>query len=117
MHARSRHIETNIYWENNSAQPLIFLKVKIYHVHGSRSGFRSENLPLGYISTPKETSKPQIILDYKKSKFGVDVVDQFCSNQNTSRHWRMVSFYNINNIVVMNREVVVPHITITLEKT
>lgn len=64
-----------------------------------------------------ETNKPEIILDYNRTKSGVDVVDQLSANYNCARptrRWQMVVFYSLLNISGINSQVI--HAANTSEK-
>lgn len=52
-----------------------------------------------------ETGKPEMIIDYNKTKGGVDEVDKKCSNYSTSRRtrrWPMAIFYRLIDISGIN---------------
>lgn len=55
--------------------------------------------------TDTETGKPAIIIDYNKTKGGVDEVDKKCSNYSSSRRtrrWPMAIFYRLVDISGIN---------------
>lgn len=57
-------------------------------------------------STPED--KPMIIIDYNKTKGGVDTVDQLCSYYDcarTTNRWPMVIFYSILNVAAINSHI------------
>lgn len=53
-----------------------------------------------------ETGKPEIIVDYNKTKAEVDVVDQLSANYNCARRWQMAVFYSLLNISGINTQVI-----------
>ena len=53
--------------------------------------------------------KIQIILDYYKTKFGVDTIDQklaSCTSKRKTNRWPFVVFYNLLNLSVNNTFVI-----------
>lgn len=53
--------------------------------------------------------KPEIIVDYNKSKGGVDVVDKLCAQYNCARNtrrWPMVVFYSLLNMAAINSNII-----------
>jgi hypothetical protein len=62
-----------------------------------------------YIDTQRENrpekKKPNIIIDYNKTKFGVDALDQMTKQYNVkmpTRRWPVQVFYNILNLAAIN---------------
>ncbi|GBP09473.1 Dynactin subunit 4 [Eumeta japonica] len=57
-----------------------------------------------------EAKKPEMILDYNRSKCGVDVVDELCGTYSVSRitkRWPLVIFYGLLNVGGINAYVIV----------
>lgn len=57
----------------------------------------------------RDSGKPEIIIDYNKTKGGVDTVDRLCANYNVARNtrrWPMVVFFSILNVAGINTFVV-----------
>lgn len=57
----------------------------------------------------EQTGKPEIILDYNRTKGGVDTVDKMCEAYNcarATRRWPMVIFYSCLNIAGINSFVI-----------
>lgn len=55
------------------------------------------------------TGKPEMVIDYNKTKGGVDTVDKMCAAYNTARctrRWPMVIFYTALNIAGINSFVI-----------
>nr|CAH7737709.1 unnamed protein product [Callosobruchus chinensis] len=53
----------------------------------------------------KDSGKPDIIMDYNRTKFGVDVVDKMCASYDVSRNsrrWPLTVFFDILNIGGIN---------------
>lgn len=56
-----------------------------------------------------ETGKPSIIIDYNKTKGGVDMVDKLCAAYNCARitrRWPLVLFYGLLNIAGINSYII-----------
>ena len=56
-------------------------------------------------SVDATTSKPDMILDYNKTKGGVDTIDQMCTLYNVARitrRWPLVVFFNLLNLAAIN---------------
>ncbi|XP_025831094.1 piggyBac transposable element-derived protein 4-like [Agrilus planipennis] len=56
-----------------------------------------------------ETGKPSIIIDYNKTKGGVDTVDKLCAAYNCARitrRWPLVLFYGLLNIAGINSYII-----------
>ncbi|CAH2003549.1 unnamed protein product [Acanthoscelides obtectus] len=51
------------------------------------------------------TNKPTIILDYNRTKSGVDTVDQKCASYTTQRRWPLAIFSRILDITGINAEI------------
>ncbi|KAJ8927587.1 hypothetical protein NQ314_019932 [Rhamnusium bicolor] len=65
------------------------------------------------------TNKSNIILDYNKTKGGVDMVDQMCasySTQRITRRWPLAVFFRILDIAGMNSQIIFNNMQL-LEKT
>lgn len=61
----------------------------------------------------REDKKPEIILDYNRSKGGVDTLDQMVETYSTkrkSRRWPMVLFYNILDVSAVNAFIIWSHV-------
>lgn len=57
----------------------------------------------------RKTGKPDIIMDYNKTKGGVDVVDKMCEAYNcarATRRWPMVIFYSALNVAGINSYII-----------
>ncbi|XP_072390737.1 uncharacterized protein [Diabrotica undecimpunctata] len=57
----------------------------------------------------EETGKPEIMMDYNKTKGGVDVVDKMCEAYNCARAtrcWPMVIFYSAMNVAGINSYII-----------
>ena len=55
------------------------------------------------------TGKPEIIMDYNKTKKGVDTVDKICETYNVARgtnRWPMVFFYSLINVAGINTYII-----------
>ncbi|GBP72049.1 PiggyBac transposable element-derived protein 4 [Eumeta japonica] len=53
----------------------------------------------------EDTGKPEIIMDYNRTKGGVDSVDKMCETYNVARgtnRWPMVIFYSLMNVAGIN---------------
>lgn len=53
----------------------------------------------------EDTGKPEIIMDYNRTKGGVDTVDKMCETYNVARgtnRWPMVIFYSLMNVAGIN---------------
>lgn len=62
-----------------------------------------------YDDIDAETNKPQIILDYNRTKGGVDTVDQKCSTYTTKRktsRWPLSLFFRMLDIAGINSEII-----------
>ena len=60
-------------------------------------------------ATDEQTGKPVMIVDYNKTKIGVDMVDKMISGYNvsrTTRRWPMVVFFACMNIGAINSQVI-----------
>lgn len=60
-------------------------------------------------SIDDETSKPDIVIHYNKTKSGVDCVDKLCASYNVARNtrrWPMVVFFSMLNVAGINAQVV-----------
>lgn len=58
------------------------------------------------------TCEPHIIEDYNATKYGVDTLDQMCSNYSCSkktRRWPLCMFYGMMNIACVNAWVIYTH--------
>lgn len=57
------------------------------------------------VSVDENTKKPEVIMYYNKTKIGVDLLDQRCSNYSTARRtrrWPLVIFYRLLDISLSN---------------
>jgi len=57
----------------------------------------------------EETNKPEIIMDYNRTKGGVDTLDQMCATYSTSRssrRWPLTIFFAFLNISLVNSYVI-----------
>lgn len=60
-------------------------------------------------SIDQNTNKPEMIMFYNETKYGVDLLDQRCSNYSTSRRtrrWPMTVFYRILDVSASNSYVI-----------
>lgn len=58
----------------------------------------------------EENKKPEIILEYNRTKCGVDVVDEMCATYSVSRttkRWPLVLFYGLLKVSGINAYVIV----------
>lgn len=100
--------------KNKKQIPSLFLQGKIRPEGSSMFAFQEHTTLVSYIPKPgrtvllistmhhdddidADTGKPAMIIDYNKTKGGVDTVDKLCSTYNcarASRRWPMVIFYS-----------------------
>lgn len=112
--------------KNKKEIPPEFLPNKIREVGSSVFGFQDNITIVSYVPKKNKavillstmddtgeidqiTKKPDIILNYNKTKCGVDTVDQKCTSYTTqriTRRWPLAIFFRFLDIVGINSEVV-----------
>lgn len=112
--------------KNKPQLPKIFIEGKGRESPSSVFAFRKDCTVVSHIPKPKKnvivissmhdddqidekTNKPEIILDYNRTKGGVDVVDKLCASYTcarATRRWPMVIFYTCLNIAGVNSQII-----------
>nr|XP_023025985.1 uncharacterized protein LOC111513991 [Leptinotarsa decemlineata] len=112
--------------KNKKEIPPEFVQGKNRPIGSSMFGFRKDCTLVSYVPKKKKnvllistchsddkidgnSSKPDIIIDYNRTKGGVDVVDKLCASYNTARatrRWQMVIFYSLLNLSGINSQVI-----------
>lgn len=108
--------------KNKRQLPSQFIDCKDRPIPSSIFAFRENCTLVSHVPKPKKnvllissmhdddeidetTQKPMMIIDYNKTKIGVDMVDQLSSNYNVARNtrrWPMVVFYTLLNVTGIN---------------
>ncbi|CAH1961038.1 unnamed protein product [Acanthoscelides obtectus] len=111
--------------KNKKVIPSEFLPNKARIVGSSLFGFQDEINLVSYVpkknkaviilssvddkgEVDEATNKPTIILDYNRTKSGVDTVDQKCATyttQRTTRRWPLAIFFRILDVTGINAEI------------
>lgn len=111
--------------KNKTEIPKVFISIPQRPIESSMFGFQKNITMVSYkpkknkivllISTMHHddevnevTKKPEIILEYNRTKSGVDVVDKMCVAYNVarnSRRWPLTVFFNLINIAGINSQI------------
>ncbi|XP_045456067.1 uncharacterized protein LOC123665880 [Melitaea cinxia] len=114
--------------KNKAEIPPVFTATKDREVHSSLFGFQDDCTVVSYVPKKNkvvllastvhhdgkkdsgEEKKPEMIMDYNRTKCGVDVVDEMCATYSVARatkRWPLVLFYGILNVSGINAYVIV----------
>lgn len=99
---KSRPVNSSVFGFRENATLVSFMPKKNKNVLLVSSLHHDDNLD-------KDTSKPEIIMDYNNTKGGVDTVDKLCASYDCARNtrrWPMVVFYSLLNIAGINSMII-----------